>query len=252
MKVFWMGILLMVFAGAQAQAEAMGYVDLPKGCFGKQAYPCQVRVSGGLLNMDRGEQQFTLADGGSVSFMSSNEVQILSGGVWVRKSKDLLVRMSSLLKMQIGGEWFFEKQKDGLQLVRNLNGEVEFQSKQIFASEALPAGFQNWYGGLDSYGQVSRGVIRPIEMSAFLKQWLPVSGLSVAEMKKQIQVYREWWKDGLEISSQFYSQVANRRIAAVEERERKRQEAKVRAQNERLKIREMYRARQGLSGPEGL
>jgi hypothetical protein len=173
----------------------------------------------------------------------------LGGGAWVLKSQDLKVRISPLLTLQVTGEFFFRYQPDSTILVRNLSGEVKFHSARVFASEALPLGFQNWYGPLDASGQISRGMIRPIEMAAFLKDWYSMSGLSVAEMKTRVQEYREAWKDGLDLSSELYSQVVLRRIASVEEKERKKWERHQASERERRKLRNMFRDRNGL-GPE--
>lgn len=230
-----------------AMAGMLGFVDLPKGCHSRQVYPCQVRVNGGFLAIEQGGQSLQLADQSALSFLASNEVQILAGSLWVRKSQDLTVRMSPLLALSLSsGEFFFSRQSDSALLVRNLAGEVGFESDRVFANEVLPVGFQNWYGPLNTNGQISRGMIRPIDMAAFLKDWLSMSGLSRAEMRHQIESYRESWKDGLELSVELYSQVVSRRIAAVEEKERKKQERLSALRQERLRLRNMYRAKNGL------
>ncbi len=247
-----LSLIFTFLAGLPVAQAAMGFVDLPKGCFGKEVYPCQVRVSGGFLTIERSGLQMHLSDQSSLSFLSQNEVQLLSGQIWVRKSQNLNLRLSALLKMKLSGEWFFERAADATILARNLQGDVRFESSKVFENEALPVGFQNWFGGLDATGQISRGLIRPIEMAAFLKEWLPLSGFSRAEMQSQIGEYRELWKEGPEISAQFYGQVVSRRLAAVEEKERKQQERAEALRQERLKIRNMYRNRNGLAGPEGL
>jgi len=243
MKI-WQFLLISILFSQLAQAE-LRFVDSPKGCYARKSYPCQVRVSGGSLVIERGNQILHLADQGALSFLAENEIQFLSGGAWIEGAEGLKVKISSVLGLQIKGEWFFHREKDATMLIRNLNGEAQFLSSRVFPSEAIPIGFQNWYGLIDSTGQVSRGIIRPIELKPFLKDWLAISGLSIAEMKNRVSIYRELWKDGLEMSVALYGQVVSRRIASVEERERKRAAQIEAVQRERAKLKSMYRDRNG-------
>ncbi len=238
-------IFLFLFLIAGPVWAELKFVDLPQNCYTQKTYPCQVRISGGSLAIERESQILHLADQGAISFLSANELQFLSGAAWIEKANDLTVKISPVLKIQISGEWFVKKEKDATMSVRNLAGEAKFISDRVFASEALPIGFQNWYGLLDTSGSVSRGVIRPIEVGDFLKDWLPISNLSVAEMKHQVLSYKEQWKGALEQSAQLYAQIATRRIAAVEERERLKLEKAASHRHEQEKLRQMYRERNG-------
>jgi hypothetical protein len=247
MKSGWILLFLSLFS-VPVWAE-LKFVDLPQNCYAKKTYPCQVRISGGSLTIEREAQVLHLADQGAISFLSANELQFLSGAAWIEKANALTVKVSAVLKIQISGEWLLKKEKDATMVMRNLAGEARFLSDRVFPNEALPVGFQNWYGLLDTSGSVSRGMIRPIEVGEFLRDWLPMSNLSVAEMKHQISSYKERWKGALEQSAQLYAQVATRRIAAVEERERLKLEKAVSLRQEREKLRQMYRDRNGLSEP---
>lgn len=232
------------FSSAWAGPE---FADSPAGCFSKNIYPCSLRVTGSFLSFEREFQKYHLGDGSAVLFLSADEIQLLQGVLWIRESKDLTVKVSPPLRMRISGEHIF--QKKGLDLhVFNVDGLVQFKSAFVFQSEALPKGFQNWYGQVDSSGQVSRGMIRPISMGDFLRAWMPVSGASLAEAKKMILHCKENWKDAVEISAGIYQEVAERRIASDQAKIRLSQEAKRRKLTEQAQLRQMYRSKNGLEG----
>lgn len=245
-RVFFLfSILSVLFLSAQAASPA--FVDSPAHCFAKKSYPCSVRVMGSYLAFEREAQMYHLADRSAVLFLGPSEIQLMQGSLWVKDSKGLTVKVSPVFSFQVAGEIFLEKK--GLDLfVRNLRSEIAFDSKLVFASEALPVGFENWYGPLDVSGQVSRGMIRPIAMNEFLKAWIPVSGASIAEIKKQTLHYKNDWKGALELSSQIYQQVVERRIASQEEKALRAAQKRRSQLDEQARLRQMFRQKNGLNG----
>jgi hypothetical protein len=236
-------LLLLSCSSAWAQSS---FIDSPAQCFSKMTYPCSLRAVGNFLSFERSSQAFHLNERSAILFLSATEVQLLQGQVWIRDSSALEVKVTSALKISVTGEWFVEKLPDATTLFRNLNGEAKFQSKYVFKNESLPLGFQNWYGGLTTNGEIARGVIRPILLTDFLKVWIPVSGLSFAEAKKRTHEYREIWHLTLEQSSEFYQQVINRRLASQSESlQRTAQKQKAQA-GERARLRQMYLEKNGL------
>lgn len=243
---------LLLLVSLKAEASGGGFVDLPHQCFQKKSYPCQIRVSGNFLSFERSGNRFHLAEKSSLRFRSESEIQLLEGHVWVKDSKNLKVYSSPVLSFQVHGEWFFSKKDREDLAASNLNGEIEFLSKYVFSSESLPVGFQNWYAGLDSTGQVSRGVIRPIEMKEFLKNWIPVSGTSFAGMKKAAHEYKQRWSEALAKSSDLYQEIVERRLASHEEKKRREIERQRQAEREKSQMRRMFREKNGMSPDHGL
>lgn len=240
-----LALILFSFHFSQAD-QSLGIVDSPMGCFSKKAYPCSLRVTEAYLAFERGENQFHLAENSALLFWSPSQVQLLQGKVWIRDSKELAVKISSSLQIHVTGEWFFEKQPDATMLARNLSGGARFESRFVFQSEALPVGFQNWFGQIDSSGQISRGVIRPIAQAPFLKSWLPVSGLPIALAKKRAANYKALWSEAVEQSASLYQQVIERRLASHEEKARRLAAQKASREAERAQLKKMYREKNGL------
>ena len=221
-------------------------VDSPSRCFSQRVYPCSLRVTGGLLSFEKDSQKYQLADQSSLEILSVSKIKILQGSLWVKEARELQVQVSPVLTLKINGEVFMQKTSDTVLSVRNLSGQVGFESPHVFSNEFLPIGFENWYGPLDSQGQVSRGVIKPISMTDFLKVWIPVSGLSFAEMKRATKEYKELWREALDQSTSFYKEIVERRIASQEEKEREAQRMREAQQKEQAKLRKMFREKNGL------
>jgi hypothetical protein len=248
----WMAMLFLTMGFNSAFAADLTFVDLPQGCFSKSHFPCQIRASVGFLSFEKGGNLYHLGEKSSLLLNSASEVQLMQGQLWVQDSHDLTFKSSSALKMIISGDWFFEKVPDSNLLVRNLNGDMKFDSKFVFANEALPIGFQNWFAGLDSHGQISRGVIRPIAEVDFLRSWIPLSGYSMAELRKKFYSYREMWAGALSKSADLYQEVVERRLASQDEK-LKRAADRLKAQkSEQENLREMYRRKNGLGEADGL
>lgn len=246
---FFVGIffLLTVSQGVRAQV-----VDLPRDCFSQRKFPCQIRSSAGFLAFELGSQKYHLGPKSSMEIQSIDQISLLQGDLWVKDSMDLSFKISPALKMVLNGEWLLRKAPEARTQVFNLAGESKFISKFVFPSESVPTGFENWYGLMDSNGEVSRGVIRPIQITGFLKTWIPLSGLSMAEIRKATSVYRSQWGDSLEKSANLYREIVERRLASQEDRVRRSQEKRRQDESEKAQLRRMYRERNGLAGDHSL
>lgn len=238
-------VILVLFAGAKVFASEV--TDHPAQCFGKKIYPCSLRSLSGGLRFERAGMSYVLGSKSSIKFLMEDQIQILEGSLWVENSKDLQIFAHPHFGFGVSGEVFLQKNTDGTLLVRNLGGEVQFKSPYLFKQEALPVGFQNWYGRLNSQKQIDRGVFRAIEVAAFLKAWIPMSNLSVAEAKGRVLVWKESWSRAVEMSAQFYQEVVERRVASLEELDQQRARRQKAARDEQNKIRQLYRQKTGFS-----
>ncbi len=230
---------------ALANGEALQFVDLPKDCFAKKQYPCSVRAAEQVLRFDRGAGSFQLGKGASVKFFEQDQVALLRGVVWIQNAQKLEFVVHPQMKLSLIGEVLIEKHADQNLLVRNINADIKFQSESVFKSEALPVGYQNWYGGLDTRKQIQRGIISPIQAGPFLKSWIPLAGLSAAETKRKIAEFKESWVGNVESSTLFYKEIVERRIASQLELDQQRVNKKKAAELETLKIKKLYRQKAG-------
>jgi hypothetical protein len=241
-----MKYLLCVWLTVAVQIARAQLVDLPRGCFTQKKFPCQVRVTSSFLAFDLGLQKFHLGAKSSLLFISAEQIQLLQGDLWIQQSDSLGLKFSPALKMVVSGEWLIRKAPQAQTHVFNLAGQSKFDSQFVFPSESVPVGFQNWYGLIDSNGEISRGVIRPIQIKEFLKTWIPLSGLSMAEIRKSTLSYREAWGDSLERSAKLYQEIVERRLASHEDKALRLQDKRRQAEIERAQLRRMFRERNGL------
>jgi hypothetical protein len=241
-KINFIFLLIALCGGSLSWADL---VDSPSHCLEKQMFPCSLRVKGGFFAHDTGENRFHLGDRSALIMHSPAEVQLIEGDLWVRQSKDLTLRSSATLQMSLSGEWFFQKKGNLPLLARNLDGAVVFVSKYLFAGEALPVGFENWFGGLDSSGKLSRGMMKPIEIVNHLREWHPLTGYSEAELRKAARQYKESWKSALQSSADLYRDIVERRMASHEDKAAAQAESKRQKEAEQKKFRQMFRQKNG-------
>ncbi len=199
----------------------------------------------GSLRFERNAATFVLGEKSALRFIADDKIQVLSGSLWIEEAKDLAVVVHPQFGFSASGSLFLQKTADGNIFVRNLEADIKFRSPFVFKGEALPAGFQNWYGRLNAQKQIDRGIFRPIEFASFLKAWLPMTHLSIAEAKGRVLVWKEQWSGALEASAHFYQEVVERRMASVELQDQQRAARQKAAQTEQNRIRQLYRQKTG-------
>ncbi len=231
---------------AQSSSYASSYVDFPTGCASSGSYPCLLRAIDRNMAFNQGEQKFILSKKSSVKLIGPAEFEILDGQLWVAQSQALNFFLSPGLSLILNGDFFLQRENDHSVRVRNLAGKTQFVSKAVLPSESLPTGFENWYGGLGTDGQIQRGVIRPIEISGFLKSWLPVCEYSSAEIKKALLIYRDLWSETTEISASLYKEIIERRLASSEEKLSLAKTKAHHSKQEQNRYRQMFRERNNL------
>ncbi len=233
-----------------AAVSSDGFVDSPAGCFLKEKYPCKLRVASGSfaghLTISRERQSFNLSPDTSVLFTSATQIEVMEGSLWIKDSQQLTLILSPRLKVELNGQFFMERKKDHSAVLQNLNGEIKFHSPAVDPSEALPLGFENWYGGLTTSGKIQRGIIRPIQTSQFLKNWIPICGLASAEMKKQLKSYRQSWIDTTEIASEMYQAVVERQLASQAEKQQRSSQRRQLVKKDEQNFRRLYREKNNL------
>lgn len=234
-----------LFLSLSLQAKSLSSIDLPKNCITKKIFPCALRAVKGMLKFEQGSESYQLGEFGSIRFTGPGQFQLLSGSLWIEKSQNLRLVVNPALTMNINGEFFLEKQKNSILLVRNLNGSVSFTSAFLFKSESLPIGFENWYGTLTTQKEIHRGVLRPIEVLSFLKAWSPVAGLSAAETQKRVQFFKESWSENVESAANFYQEVVERRLASQEEQDQRIARRRQAELEEKKRLRQLYRQKAG-------
>lgn len=246
----WQISLLLLFSlgltvKAETKAEPLVFVDEPAQCFVKEGYPCAVR-SLEPLRLQRGDDVYQFAAETSVVWLSVDDLRVLEGRIWIEKSAKLSLHMLGSDAITIDGEFLVTREKDQNLAIMNLNGSVKFPEKGFLKSEALPVGFQNWYGRRDTNGVVQRGVLRPIEVPSFVATWAKTGSATRVARGEKLKQYRELWKGNVEQSAELYKNIVERRIASQEDSRAALRRRQQKADEERARLRQMFREKNNL------
>ena len=240
--VFLFLILLSPFGLA-----ASVFVDFPEACVSQKKFPCTVKSLKIPLQFNAEAVQYNLAPETSLKLESGTRFQILQGQAWVQSEAPVEIKINANLNMGFQGEIFCHKGKDMNTHIRNLNAsEIRFDSAHIFKQEALPTGFENWYGALATDGQILRGIIRPISKESFLADWMPLAGSNAAELRKKAKQYLDLWSEAVNESANLYQEIAERRLASVREKQNAQAQKAQKRNEQELELRRHYREKNGL------
>lgn len=213
-------------------------IELPEACLAGH-YPCAVQVlSAGAVVW--GQEHLQAGRETQLVFLSREQVQVVQGAAWFRGLSGQTVKFGET-QFRIHGDALFEREKDRV-LVRSLSGQVEAIAPSG-AKMLLPAGFENWYRGLDRFARVEQGLLRAFELKSFVTSWLRIVGPAKDEWHARLQQYKENQKTAVGQSSDIYKQVLELRQLASERSEREAQERLRREQQENQRFREMFRKR---------
>lgn len=211
------------------------YVDEPQGCWMNHKKPCAIMPQKKPLGIQVGDSEMVLAPNTGFVVIDAQHVRFLQGSVWIKKSENLVVH-GGLLDTTISGEAWIEM-VSGRLMLKNLSGQIKTERAGLNYSQELPVGFENWYQGLRSDGQVSSGMMSPIVLTDFVVPFNHVAELPRRTLKTKIKTFAKAWKGTAEAASQLYSEVITRRVAQWQEE----QDTKERLAEKRAKERQQQR-----------
>ena len=185
-----------------------------------------------------------LNQGSTLLLYGDRQFRVISGKLGVSSSETATVHEASVHLLIQGDIWMEKKNKKQI-LVRNLQGSVRVtplhKTQKVEALQEIPPGFENWFSGMNSEGNLEQGTLQLISQKKFLEDWNRLYRLPRQQALEKVNSYLSLWKDkNIEISA-LYGQVAQRMVASLEaERERQLQQEILRRQ-ERQKLLKIYR-----------
>lgn len=210
-------------------------VDLPVGCLGKD-YPCAVTHQTSGVWQWQG-RKLSVSSNTSMVLLSDSVVQLMSGDIWSEDLAGLTVK-HGVFSLILQGDVMLNRRDKKLQVV-NLNGFVDVQKSGI-KDEVIPAGFSSWYEGIAQGGEYRQGVLSPWSAQdiALLFKKMPEQS---ALVKSKASEYKGQRRLALTESANLYSKVADIRRIASEDKEARRLSNLKAQQEERARIRRLYR-----------
>ena len=220
-----------------ASSFSVAFVDQPAGCYAQQNFPCAIRATQNREIFDLKKTKLTVSKGSSILLQSVSEPRMLEGQFWFENAEKMII-YSGLADFEIEGDVWFEKNSSGRILALNLNGNIVAQK----TSQPVPVGFQNWYDGMRAANEINCGIIQPINVRFFFAKWVRLTG-SAKTAKSKIEIYKAGWQGNIQLASQFYQDIAKRRMASYEAIQDRRYEIYLKNQQENQQLRSLFRHR---------
>lgn len=235
---------LLVGSIAARAGSGSTLIDQPKNCFkGMTAERVCAVFAPSNLKIHLGENILFIRKKTSLLFWGWGRFELLSGEVLVQKKSRGLLEVKffqEALQIESGELLLTRTSQQGPIEVVNLRAQMTFSGRWT-ANQVLPPGYQNWYApGLQQPGY---GVPRVYNAEAIFRK---VTALWVGSTKDVVEVlksYGELRRTAQVAAAESYQSLVRRHFASVEE-DRLQEERRSRAlQDEKEKLRRLYRAR---------
>jgi hypothetical protein len=215
----------------------------PENCLVQENYPCAVKA----LQKDSLSWQglsLRLSQGTALLLYGDRQFRVITGKLGVSSLETATVHEASVQLLIQGDIWMEKKNKKQI-LVRNLQGRLRVmplhKPQNSEALQEIPPGFENWFSGMNSEGNLEQGTLQLISQKKFLEEWNRLYRLPRQQALEKANTYLNLWKDKNNEIAALYGLVAQRMVASLEaERERQLQQEILRRQ-ERQKLLKIYR-----------
>lgn len=239
MKTWFMLLALLVLSGNRV--AAFEYVDLPEGCWQRQKFPCSLRAVRTLKKLKMKSSVLAMPADTSIKLVSASRLQLLTGYVWIQEADSFEILIEGQVAV-LSGDVLVSKEDQRI-VLQNMSGTVDFRSTRVFASEAVPVGFENWYSKPGPEGEISRGIANLFSVESVFKKIAPLMEGDKEQQVKNLSEFRKAWSGRAEMGAQFYQEVVQRRLAVAEEKRQKKADEKTRRDREDQRLRQMFRAK---------
>lgn len=219
-------------------------VEEPKGCLTAKHEACSLRAVDIPYQIKAGTYSLNLSAGSAVSFRQ-NQIIPLQGNFWIESSSEIEL-VTPYVKVKFKGNLWVESQP-GKTTIRNLNTEIMDLQTARKSVEILPSGFENWYSGLDSSQQVVTGVMQPLPYKETIRSWVKTFRVPKDKSIELVSKWKPLWKKNVEISSDFYAQVAKEKLLSQQAKDDLEFEQKAKRAYEQEQLRKLYRMRHSLT-----
>ncbi len=209
----------------------------PQGCLSQKEGSCFVKAAtqSGRLKLKQGV--IYLKHSSIIEKKSSQDWTFIQGAAWFHGGSGTVSSLYGSLSWTEGDFWVID-QADRV-LVRNVSADLTVHLRDGRKLQ-VPSGFEFWLAGVDVNSQSKFGMIQPIEVVSFIKDWAELYPGTSADFKKELEALRQNWKALPEISSAIYKDEAIRQIATVEEEVEAERRRKRAIQDERNRVKALF------------
>jgi hypothetical protein len=225
-----------VKAETMQMPEAAERREEPAGCWAK-AIACAVRTaSNEKLELKLGTSSVALDQSTVILRVSSNELRLVSGTIWIRASEPVTVATEfGTFSSEKGEFWVWRN----AERVHAASVESIVQMKPRGSKETLEigAGLENWFSRIGPDGQARTGIPMAIELKSHLLRWAKLYSGSKANFEKEAQLFYEKWELAAEEAAAIHKELFDRKVASIRSQEniREVEHRKVEAHNRELR-----------------
>lgn len=236
-NIFRLFLFLAAFQMEVRVRAAGELIQQPESCLrGDQS--CVIQSTGKPFYFAKDGVSLSAPAKATLERIENNKWRLVSGSVWVAKGQKVTVEsVFAEVRSQNGEFWVIEQ--DNRLWVRNLSADLTVRlrdGKEL----ALPAGFEFWIAGINTKAQSEYGVLQTIDLKNHLKNWAALYPGSSAQFKQDVQNFKENWKTLAAQGGTLYQEMANRRIASVQNDKRQEKLKKDRMAAEQKRLKDLY------------
>lgn len=238
-------LFLPMLSWASEEQSAPIYVDEPKSCFELHQFPCAIRFIQNSKKLESDQAQIFGMKGTSLLLNSPESLRLLEGLLFLESQKPIQIQLG-VVNLQSTGEVLIEKSDTARVAISQFSGEAQVSAVFHQKKMQIPTGMSQWFSGTNQKGEMEMGVLSPVDFKKALPLWRDLTTYSKVVAKNKIQIYRQNWKEAVEVSANFYKEIVERRIASETEVRMQRERRLEMEKKEREKLRQLFRARQYL------
>lgn len=224
----------------RASESAMTY---PENCLGKTV-PCSFKVTDNKWSFESGNIKLSAAGDSILTAedLKSKEWKLVSGSLWVQNAPSVKVKTVSAVAEGSSGQYWVFAGKDGRVVFRNVTSKLVVTFKDQTKLE-IPRGFEVWVGNVNSKAKTEHGMVEPINLKEHLKAWYELFPGTRQQFVSEVQDLKDQWSDLVEQSGDIYKKVAERELAALDDKKREQLEIQRKKEQERLRVRAEFHKR---------
>lgn len=243
-------VFLMAFT-LEVRVKAAEVVSLPEAKFPleeplhclKESSLCAVRTrEGEKFEVHAGASSVVLDQGSSIIRVSSDEVRLVWGTIWVKAKGAFTVKTEYGDARVADGEFWMTRTAERI-VISAVIGEVEISPRGAIEKIMVEPGEENWVSRVDATGVAETGLPKAIPFESHVARWARLYDGGKKSFEKDVEAFHRLWKAAGVRAAKLHSELMSRKIASIEEEKARREARRRRQAAEDRKYQEMLRRR---------
>ena len=217
-------------------------VEEPASCFRTKAV-CALKAVGRSFLIEDQKARLHLSDGSILIRQKNDEYVLVKGELYVESLNSMTSFFTEYVQVrsQKGGFWVLKNAKNQT-VVRNIqSSDLNILSRKGAMLPQLISGFENWYAGLSTSGNLLSGILRPIDFSTYMKEHLKIDSTDPVKAVNDLKKIKINWEQSQASVSNIYEQVVIRKTASEDQASEESKNVTPVSESESKKLQKLYR-----------